>query len=149
MQSQRRHFTLDEANGLLPSVVDHFTTARKARSEREHAEAGLQNYRRRLILSGGVIPNANRMGAFEDQAKLAHQRLSRALNALEDIGLEVRDLDQGLVDFPTRYRGETVYLCYKVGEKEIAYWHAEQEGYQGRRLIDEDFRSGHSGDRSF
>lgn len=130
---------------MLEAVEARVLVALGARQERQRAEQGLQSYRRRLILSGGVIPNANRMGAYEDQAKLAHEQLTRAVNQLEDWGLELRDLDRGLVDFPTRYRGQTVYLCYQIGEREVRYWHSQDSGFAGRQLIDETFLAEHQG----
>lgn len=142
--SARRHFTLDQAHALLPEVSRFLAKASEAQAERQRAKGDLLNYRRRLILSGGVIPNANRMGAFEDQAKLAHQMLSQAVNALEELGLEVKDIERGIVDFPTRYRGETVYLCFRAGEDEIRFWHGLEEGFKGRKRIDEEFLSHHS-----
>jgi hypothetical protein len=139
---------LEEANQLLDAVAVDLNAAGQAQRQRKRAENDLQAYRRRLILSGGVIPNANRMGAYEDQAKLAHEELARALNRLEELGIEVKDLDMGLVDFPTWYRGETVYLCYRLGESEIRFWHGTHEGYKGRKPIDADFEREHTGDFS-
>lgn len=142
--STRRHFTLDQAHALLPEVSRHLAQASQAQGERQRAKSDLLNYRRRLVLSGGVIPNANRMGALEDQAKLAHQVLAQAVNRLEEMGLEVKDIERGIVDFPTRYRGQTVYLCFRAGEEEIRFWHGVEEGFQGRKRIDEDFLEHHS-----
>lgn len=142
--SERRHFTLEQAHTLLPEVSRLLAKASEAQLERQRAKADLLSYRRRLVLSGGVIPNANRMGAYEDQAKIAHQVLSQTINGLEELGLEVKDIERGIVDFPTRYRGQTVYLCFRAGEDEIRYWHGMEEGFKGRKRIDEDFLEHHS-----
>jgi hypothetical protein len=58
----------------------------------------------------------------------------------------VKDLDTGLVDFPTMYRGVEVCLCWKLGEGAIGYWHGVDEGFRGRKPIDQDFRDQHRGD---
>lgn len=142
--ASQRHFTIDEANALLPEVNRYLTKAVDAHKERQRAQGELQKYRRRLVLSGGVIPNANKMGAYEDQAKLAHQVMAQAVNGLEELGLEVKDIEKSIVDFPSRYRGVTVYLCYRAGEDEIRYWHGTREGYAGRKAIDDEFRDHHS-----
>jgi hypothetical protein len=68
-------------------------------------------------------------------------------NAVERIlahGCEVKDLDIGLIDFRTFYHGEEVYLCWKLGEVGITYWHGLSEGFRGRRMIDEEFLENHS-----
>jgi hypothetical protein len=142
--SVRRHFTLAQAHALLPEVNRYLARASTAQAERQRAKGDLMSYRRRLVLSGGVIPNANRMGAFEDQAKIAHQVLSHAVNSLEEMGLEVKDIERGIVDFPTRYQGETVYLCFRAGEDEIRFWHGVEEGFKGRKPIDDEFLKQHS-----
>jgi hypothetical protein len=69
------------------------------------------------------------------------------IEAVLETGCLVKDLDIGLVDFPTLFRGEEVYLCWKLGENAIAFWHSEDEGFQGRKPIDQDFIDHHKGDR--
>jgi hypothetical protein len=64
------------------------------------------------------------------------------------MGVLVKDLDTGLVDFPTLFRGVEVYLCWKLGENGIEFWHGVEEGFRGRKSIDQDFLDHHEGDRS-
>jgi len=59
---------------------------------------------------------------------------------LQDLGCLVKDLDTGLVDFPALFRGQEVYLCWKLGEPSIEFWHGVDEGFRGRKAIDSDFR---------
>ena len=65
---------------------------------------------------------------------------------MQAIGCVVKDLDIGLIDFPTEFRGEEVYLCWKLGEPRIEFWHGVEEGFRGRKAIDQDFRDHHRGD---
>ena len=58
----------------------------------------------------------------------------------------VKDLDVGLVDFPTLFRGEEVYLCWRMDEDDIDYWHGVHEGFAGRRPIDQQFIDNHRGE---
>lgn len=142
----RQHFTYDRATALLPEVERLLQRAMEAQQEKKRAEVGLRAYRRRLVMAGGAIPNRNRMGAMEDQARIAQQQLSAAVNHILELGVEVKDIERGLVDFPTVYRGDTVYLCYLLGEGKIAYWHGVTEGFRGRKPIDEEFLQNHVGD---
>jgi hypothetical protein len=60
----------------------------------------------------------------------------------------VKDLDIGLIDFPTLFHGVEVYLCWKLDEPAIEFWHGVDEGFRGRKAIDRDFRDNHRGDSS-
>ena len=72
--------------------------------------------------------------------------LKEAFEKVSEIGAQVKDLDIGLIDFMTRYRGSDVCLCWKLGEDAIRFWHGADEGFQGRKPIDQDFLANHCGD---
>jgi hypothetical protein len=74
--------------------------------------------------------------------------LKGAIEAVQETGCLIKDLDIGLVDFPTLHKGVEVYLCWKLGEPAIEFWHGVDEGFRGRKPIDEDFLQNHRGDRS-
>ena len=59
---------------------------------------------------------------------------------MERSGAQIKDLDIGLIDFLTMYRGREVLLCWKLGEEGIGYWHGTEEGFRGRKPIDDEFR---------
>jgi hypothetical protein len=65
---------------------------------------------------------------------------------IHETGCIVKDLDKGLVDFPTLFRGEEVYLCWKMDEPAIEFWHRIEDGFAGRTAIDQEFRDNHKGD---
>ena len=73
-------------------------------------------------------------------------QLRNAIEQIQEIGCVVKDLDIGLIDFPTVFRGREVYLCWKLGEGAIEYWHGVDEGFRGRKAIDRDFLDHHRGD---
>jgi hypothetical protein len=75
-------------------------------------------------------------------------KLRAVIEEVQDFGCVVKDLDTGLVDFPTLLRGVEVYLCWKLGEAKIAFWHGVDEGFRGRKAIDQDFLDHHRGDRA-
>ena len=61
--------------------------------------------------------------------------MTRKIGELEDLGVEVKDLDTGLVDFPAERYGESVMLCWQYGEAEVSFWHKANEGYPGRKAL--------------
>jgi hypothetical protein len=65
---------------------------------------------------------------------------------IEQLGALVKDLDIGLLDFMARYEGRDVCLCWKLGEDAIRYWHGAEEGFRGRKEIDDEFREKHTGE---
>ena len=67
----------------------------------------------------------------------AEQRAKDALAEIDSIGVQVKDIDIGLLDFPCEVDGRVVLLCWKMGEASITHWHGTDEGFAGRKLIDE------------
>ena len=57
------------------------------------------------------------------------------MNGIHELGAVVKDLDDGLVDFPARVEGEEAFLCWRLGEEEIGYWHGLDEGFAGRKPL--------------
>jgi hypothetical protein len=68
-----------------------------------------------------------------------------AIERIQELGCQVKDLDTGLVDFPTLFRGVEVLLCWRLGERGIHFWHGVDEGFRGRKRIDRDFLENHRG----
>jgi hypothetical protein len=132
-----RTFTLDEAHSLLPVLESLLRTAINAKKLIEEAEAQQQALAHRIFLNGGthvdVVPIARRKA---ERVK-AEQRAKDALAEIDSIGVQVKDLDIGLLDFPCEIDGQIILLCWKLGEKSISHWHGTQEGFAGRKPIDE------------
>ena len=132
-----RTFTLDEAQSLLPVLESLLRTAIEAKKLMDEVEAEQQALNHRIFLNGGmfldVVPLARRKA---ERAK-AEQRAKDALAEIDAIGVQVTDLNIGLLDFPCEVDGQIVLLCWKLGEKSIAHWHSTTEGFAGRKPIDE------------
>ncbi len=132
-----RTFTLDEAQSLLPVLESLLRSAIAAKNLMEEVEAEQQALHHRIFLNGGtfldVVPIARRKSA----AAKAEQRAKDALAEIDAIGVQVKDLDIGLLDFPCEVEGQTILLCWKLGEKMITHWHGMTEGFAGRKPIDE------------
>jgi len=132
-----RTFTLDEAQSLLPVLESLLRTAISGKKLIEEVEAEMQALQHRIFLNGGthvdIVPVARRKA---ERAK-AEQRDKDAIAEIDSIGVQVKDLDIGLLDFPCEVDGHVVLLCWKMGESSITHWHGTDEGFAGRKRIDE------------
>jgi len=132
-----RTFTLDEAHNLLPVLESLLRAAVSAKKLMDEIEAEQQALNHRIFLNGGtfldVVPLARRKA---ERAK-AEQRAKDALDEIGSIGVQVKDLNMGLLDFPCEVEGQIILLCWKLGEKSITHWHGTEEGFAGRKPIDE------------
>ena len=132
-----RAFTLDEAQSLLPILESLLRTAINANKVVDEADAEQQALQHRVFLNGGmfldIVPLARRKA---ERAK-ADQRAKDALAEIDSIGVQVKDLNIGLLDFPCEVEGQIILLCWKLGEKAITHWHGVQEGFAGRKPIDQ------------
>lgn len=132
-----RTFTLDEAQSLLPVLESLLRTAIDAKKTLDEVDAEQQALQHRVFLNGGmflkIVPLARRKA---ERAK-AEQRVKDALAEIDSIGVQVKDLGIGLLDFPCEVDGQTILLCWKLGEKAITHWHGVQEGFAGRKPIDQ------------
>ena len=111
-------------------------------------ELALQSYSEGGCPMGGVMVDRERALDAKTKREQAAAVLRNAIEAVQEMGCQVKDLDTGLVDFPTLFRGVEVLLCWKLGEPGIEYWHGVEEGFRGRKAIDQDFLDHHEGDRS-
>ncbi len=135
-------FTLEEANGLLPVVESLLGRAISAKEEAERLESDIQSLRRRIFVSGGMTVDIAGVARNRTEAEAQVLRAKEALGEIDAIGVQVKDLDTGLLDFPCRVDGELVLLCWRRGENRIEYWHTLEAGFRGRQPLDERFGRG-------
>lgn len=143
-----KRFTLPEAQALIPQVEGFLQDAIEAKGDYEAAEAEIQSFQQHVMLMGGVAVDRERVSGAKTKRDGAAGRLRSAVESVQELGALIKDLDIGLIDFPTLYRGTEVYLCWKLGEDEIAFWHGVEEGFRGRKAIDQDFLDHHEGGES-
>jgi hypothetical protein len=135
-------FTLEEANALLPVVEALLGQAITAKEEAERLEGEMQSLRQRIFLSGGMTVDVAGVARNRAETEALVQRAKEALAEIDTIGVQVKDLDTGLLDFPCRVEGELVLLCWRRGESRIEYWHTLEAGFRGRQPLDERFGRG-------
>jgi hypothetical protein len=140
-----RFFTLHDARGELPRVERAIRDAVLSRSRYEEADKSIQTLTQRIMIMGGLLVDRAIAEETNSQRERSAERLKSALEEIQEIGCVVKDLDVGLVDFPTLLRGEEVYLCWRMGEPDIEFWHGVHEGFAGRKPIDQDFVEHHQG----
>jgi hypothetical protein len=131
-----RHFTPEEANAELVHVrplVEKLVAHRRA-----HVDALVRQEELEIRIrgNGGGIPPAELAEAAAEVEREARS-LARLVDEIDEHGAQVKDLDEGLIDFPALHRGETVLLCWRLGEDEVGWWHNVEDGFAGRRPVEE------------
>jgi hypothetical protein len=123
-------YTLEQARALLPEVR---ATLIQLAIERQRADAAHGALHRQL----GTDPDAASRAGLERATAEYRGRVRALLGHLESLGIAVRDLDSGLVDFPTIRDGEPAWLCWRIDDPQLAHWHTTREGYASRRPLRE------------
>jgi hypothetical protein len=129
-----RNFTPEEANALLAEIRP--LAERLVRHRRSLAKA--QAARRKIVArigGNGAGVDAGELAQLDEQIGKSLTGIARCVNAIHELGAVVKDPDEGLVDFPARIDDEDAYLCWKVGEERIEYWHGIDEGFAGRKHL--------------
>ena len=119
-----REFTVEEANGMLPRLSRALVAIKEARRV---ILAGAQRFRGKAPTNGG--------GAQREEYWKAMAAMRAQLVWLIEEGIVLRDAESGLIDFPSRVDGQEVYLCWRLGEDRVGYWHGPESGFAGRRPL--------------
>ena len=123
-----RHFTREEAEALLPTIEPMLRDLRAARDRLTDAEA-------HQVLADAAPTNGG--GAPGQEVGEGFLEVRRLLGSIQELGIVIRDIDRGLIDFPAVLDGEEVYLCWQLDEDGIAWWHDLESGFGGRQPLDE------------
>ena len=141
-----RRFTHAEAQQLIPQVDRLLREAVMLKAEYQECETALQDFSERIMRMGGMVVDRQKAVENRNRRETAAGRLRAVIEEIQETGCLIKDLDIGLVDFPTLFRGTEVYLCWKLGEPAIEFWHPVEEGFRGRKPIDQDFLDHHQGE---
>ncbi|MGH9375522.1 MAG: DUF2203 domain-containing protein [Terriglobia bacterium] len=131
-----RYFDRKEAEDLLPVIGESLAKAREQKRSLDHLDQELAGAAGRVMMLGGSIPPYRELSRKRGEREESVARLEETLNRIQETGCVVKDLDAGLVDFPALRDGREVFLCWKLGERRIEFWHGVDEGYAGRKPID-------------
>ncbi len=123
----KKHFSLEEANGFLPSLAKIF----------EEVQTIQEKLETRGVERAEVLDSAKSNGGGEkaDYHFSQNQKIRGLLEQMEKMGVQLKDLKRGLVDFPHLRGGREVFLCWMIGESQIGYWHDLETGFAGRQPL--------------
>jgi hypothetical protein len=133
-------FTLEEAQSLLPVLESLLARAIESKLAAESIDAELGALSRRIHLSGGMSVNIVQIAARRSELEQHVDRAKESLAEIDEIGVQVKDIETGLLDFPCRIDDDVILLCWKRGETSIDHWHTMESGFGGRQPIDDRFR---------
>lgn len=142
-----RTFTLSEAQALLPLLSGLVQTAMRAHQAVEEIDQQLQALISHILLAGGVQVDPLHTARLKAERARTTQRLEDAVREIAASGVQLKDLDQGLLDFPFLMNGKVVLLCWKHGEAAIQHWHGLEEGFANRKPLDDSSDPGGSSRR--
>jgi len=131
-----RYFDRDEAEELLPMIATALVVAREHKQEMDRLDRDLSQAAAKIMMLGGWLPPHRELAEKRLLREQAKEKVTQAVNEIHETGCVVKDLDEGLVDFPSLRDGQEVYLCWKLGEEHIGYWHGLAEGFAGRKPLE-------------
>jgi hypothetical protein len=133
-------FTIEEAQSLLPVLESLLKRAIEGKREAEQVESGLNELARRVSNAGGMRVDVANVAKLRADMEAHMQRVRESIAEIDSIGVQVKDIENGLLDFPCSMDGQLVLLCWRMGESSIDHWHTMESGFQGRQPLDDRFR---------
>jgi hypothetical protein len=135
-EPEPRLFTLTEAERTRTEVEPALMEAMEARRKATTLEDSLVRLSARISLRGGLLVSYDKAAKKRMERDTLAEAVNSAIEQIEATGCVVKDLDVGLLDFPARLNEEDVYLCWRVGEDRIRFYHRQDEGFSSRKPID-------------
>ena len=131
-----KYFNREEAEAMLPLIEHCLNEARESKEKVEDLDRELSRAKTEIMVLGGSFPPYRKLATNRSEREEKMTQLQEAIERIQETGCVVKDLDEGLVDFPAIHKGEEVYLCWKLGEERIEYWHGVEEGFAGRKPLE-------------
>ena len=131
-----KFFSYEEAEAMLPRVEQMLRAIQDSRQAAMDAEEFISQARTKVMMSGGMIPDHAALARHKSDKDRSLEALEAGLQKFQESGVLLKDLETGLVDFPCLVEDHEVYLCWKIGEPRIGFWHDVEEGFAGRKPVD-------------
>ena len=129
-----RTFTLDEASSLLPRLSELLLQTQECKLRHDQHQDQIAEYTRRMSSNGDILERD--LNETRQELAKAAAELSSLVEKVQGMGCELKDIDQGLIDFRAEREGREVYLCWKLGEPDIRWWHDLESGFAGRQPLE-------------
>ncbi len=131
-----RRFTPEEANALLPRLSDILLLMQESKVKHDQLQEKAAEYAQRMSSNGHVVEKE--LNETRQELEQATAELNGLIERVQEMGCEVKEIDQGLIDFRAEHEGREVYLCWKLGEPDVRWWHELETGFAGRRPLGSD-----------
>lgn len=131
-----KFFSLTEAEGLRAQVEPLLIEAIEARRKIEEVDKKLDELSEKIQRSGGMLVPYERAAQWRREYNHLADAIRNAVERIHATGCVVKDIEIGLLDFPSRINGQNVFLCWRLGEDRIRFYHSMDEGFSGRKPID-------------
>ena len=130
-----RRFSLEEASGLLPRLTEILPRMQEAKLQHDRLQETVQEFQRKMASNGHLLEG--QLNQARQEMASAAARVNDLIAEVHALGCEVKDVDLGLVDFRSEMDGREVYLCWKLGEAAVGWWHELDAGFAGRQPLPE------------
>ena len=128
-----RFFTVEEANLELSRLRQWLPRLQARRRRLDVVQRKLGELSLKAAADGNLLEEE--VHATQREAKRLTEEFDKLIAKINDLGCEIKDIEQGLVDFPALREGREVYLCWRLGEEEVAFWHELDAGFGGRQPL--------------
>jgi hypothetical protein len=128
-----RYFTVDKANESLPRLRQWLARLQARRQRLDEVQHQLAELAVKAAANGNLLEEE--VHATQREAQRLEEEMNRLIAKINDLGCELEDIEQGLVDFPTMREGREVHLCWRLGEDKVAFWHELEAGFGGRQPL--------------
>ena len=125
-----KYFTLSEANALIPMVVVELQALQQLKTDYHH-----KYYQLKILKAKQDNQQEDEIFNLECQLEFTEVEADLHMNNLDSKGIQLKDIDHGLIDFPAIHGGEEILLCWKQGEEQIRFYHGIDDGFSGRKII--------------
>jgi hypothetical protein len=132
-RKERRYFTVEEARALVPRLRGLLIALQAEKRELDQLLGELRRLAPLAFLNGHGAP----LERIEQRVAELTRSIREKVRVIHQLGVEVKDLDMGIVDFPSLRDGREVYLCWRVDEPTVAYWHDLDAGFRGRQPLED------------
>ena len=132
---------------MIPLLESLLGAAIESKKKLETLQGEMSGLGQRIMMSGGILVDIEKIAGFKQEKESSVEQLRQSLQQIESSGCLIKDLDIGLIDFPCLVDDREIYLCWKLGEPNIRFWHNTDEGFQGRKPLDPSLLDGDGGER--